>query len=63
MQTFRGDVVVGHPQFKPGSLAAADVAISPVALSAPDIAYTQEDDDAIDEYHRKTGASMVTILI
>ncbi len=30
---------------------------SPVALSAPDIAYTKEDDDVIDEYHRKTGKS------
>ncbi len=57
MQTFRGHVSVGHPQFKPGSLAATDLTTSPVALSAPDIAYTKEDDDVIDEYHRKTGKS------
>ena len=57
MQSFRGDVAVGHPQLKPGSLAATDLTSSPVALSAPDISYTKEDDDAIDEYHRKTGKS------
>ncbi|KJA14517.1 GMC oxidoreductase [Hypholoma sublateritium FD-334 SS-4] len=54
MQTFRGDVAVGHPQFKPGSIAATDSATSPVPLSAPDIVYTKADNDAIDEYHRKT---------
>ncbi|KAF8164001.1 GMC oxidoreductase-domain-containing protein [Pholiota molesta] len=53
MQSFRGDVVVAHPQFKPDSNAATSLTASPVDLSAANIVYTKEDDDAIDEYHRK----------
>ncbi|KAF9478333.1 alcohol oxidase [Pholiota conissans] len=54
MQSFRGDLVVGHPEFKVDSSAATSLTASPADISAPEIVYTKEDDDAIDEYHRKT---------
>lgn len=55
LKYYRGDLVTAHPQFKPGSAAAPNLVASPVALSAPDIVYSPEDDEAIDEYTRKTG--------
>ncbi|KAF8972163.1 GMC oxidoreductase-domain-containing protein [Flammula alnicola] len=54
MKYFCGDLELGHPQFKPGSNAATNLTASPVDLAAPNIVYTKEDDDAIDEYHRQT---------
>lgn len=62
LRSFRGDLVVGHPQFKPDSNAATSLTASPVDLSAPNIIYTKEDDDAIDEYHRKAGQSWNSLL-
>lgn len=57
MKYFRGYLEVGHPQFPAGSAAATDKEKAPVPLDASKIAYTKEDDDAIDEYHRQTGSS------
>lgn len=52
MPSYRGEVTVCHPCFPEGSAAACGEASGPVALDAPDIVYTAEDDEAIDEFHR-----------
>jgi alcohol oxidase len=54
MKFFRGELEVGHPQFPAGSAAATGKDKKPVPLDASPIAYTREDDDAIDEYHKRT---------
>jgi len=58
MKYYAGDEVVGHPSFKPDSKAATRQFNTPTALAAPDIIYSKEDDDAIDEYHRRTSLSI-----
>ena len=55
MELYHGDLQVGHPTFAEGSQAATQPACSPVEISAPEIVYSKEDDDAIDEYHRRSG--------
>jgi alcohol oxidase len=57
MKYYTGDVVVGHPRFKPDSKAATSQSNVPTALSASNIVYSKEDDDAIDEHHRRFGLS------
>jgi len=54
MKYYAGDVVVGHPNFKPDSKAATSQSDSPTALTASEIIYSKEDDDVIDEFHRQT---------
>jgi alcohol oxidase len=54
LKYYAGDLVVGHPNFKPGSKAATSQSNAPTALTASEIVYSKEDDDAIDEYHRRT---------
>ena len=55
MEFYRGDLQVGHPNFAEGSQAATQQAGTPVEISAPKIVYSKEDDDAIDEFHRRSG--------
>ena len=55
MELHRGDLQVGHPTFAEGSQAATQAAGTPVEISASKIVYSKEDDDAIDEFHRRTG--------
>ena len=55
MEFYRGDPQGGHPTFPEGSQAAIQLTDSPVEISAPKIVYSKEDDDAIDEFHRRTG--------
>jgi alcohol oxidase len=55
MEFYRGDVQVGHPNFPEGSQAATQPAGTPVEISTSKIVYSKEDDDAIDEFHRRTG--------
>ncbi|KAG1799809.1 uncharacterized protein HD556DRAFT_1439462 [Suillus plorans] len=52
MDSYRGEVAAGHPDFPEGSAAACREASGPVDLNAPDIVYTAEDDEAIDRFHR-----------
>ena len=61
MEFYRGDLQVGHPTFAEGSQAATQLAGTgtPVETSAPKIIYSKEDDDAIDEFHRRTGSYIV----
>ncbi|KAF8972162.1 GMC oxidoreductase-domain-containing protein [Flammula alnicola] len=54
MKYFRGELVVGHPQFSKNSPAVSGNETGPVPLNAPYIQYTEEDDKAIDEYHKQT---------
>ena len=56
MEFYRGELQVGHPNFAQGSQAATHPADTPVEISASKIVYSKEDDDAIDEYHRRTGS-------
>ena len=60
MEFYRGDLEMGHPTFAEGSQAATKSASTPVEISAPKIVYSKEDDDAIDEYHRRTGSYYIT---
>ena len=53
---YLGDVQVGHPAFPEGSQAATQPTGTPVEISASKIVYSKEDDDAIDEYHRRAGS-------
>jgi alcohol oxidase len=55
MEFYRGDLEIGHPTFAKGSQAATQKAGTPVEISAPKIVYSKEDNDAIDEFHRRTG--------
>ena len=55
MEFYRGDLQVGHPTFAEGSQAATHLTGVPVEISAPKIVYSKDDDDAIDEFHRRTG--------
>jgi alcohol oxidase len=56
MEFYRGEVQVEHPTFAEGSQAATHATGTPVDISAPKIFYSKEDDDAIDEFHRRTGS-------
>ncbi|KAF7344913.1 Alcohol oxidase [Mycena venus] len=52
MDCYRGETIVGHPQFPGGSEAKCGAAAGPVELSAPEIQYTESDNEAIDAFHR-----------
>ena len=56
MEFYRGDLKVGHPNFGEGSQAATQQTGTPVETSAAKIVYSKEDDDAIDEFHRRSGS-------
>ena len=56
MEFYRGEVPVEHPSFAEGSQAATHATSTPVEISSPKIVYSKEDDDAIDEFHRRTGS-------
>jgi alcohol oxidase len=56
MEFYRGDLQAGHPSFAEGSQAVTQLAGVPAEISAPKIVYSKEDDDAIDEFHRRSGS-------
>ena len=56
MEFYRGEIQVEHPTFAEGSKAATHATAAPVQISAPKIHYSKEDDEAIDEFHRRTGS-------
>ncbi|KAJ7261758.1 alcohol oxidase-like protein [Mycena haematopus] len=51
-ESYRGEFAPEHPQFAAGSAAVCGPADGPVPISAPDIVYSAEDDEAIDQFHR-----------
>lgn len=56
MDVYQGEFVgPGHPAFPPGSPAAIGQSSGPVPIDAPDIEYSDKDDDAIDIYCRRVG--------
>ncbi|KAH9481243.1 Alcohol oxidase [Psilocybe cubensis] len=54
---YAGDVVAIHPNFKETSEAKPKASSAPASLTDADIVYSKEDDEAIDEYHRKRAES------
>ena len=56
---YRGDLEIGHPTFAKGSQAVTQQSGTPTEISASKIVYSKEDDDAIDEFHRRTGSYSV----
>ncbi len=56
MGVYRGPLAPAHPQFAAGSPAAAALAENgPVALDAPKITYSKEDDEVIEANIRNFG--------
>ena len=55
MPAYRGEVLPYHPTFPPGSPAACKETIDPVPMDAPDIVYSDADDEAIVKFNRDTG--------
>lgn len=59
MDSYRGELAAGHPEFPAGSQAALKITASgPDPIDSPKIVYTAEDDAAIDEFHRNTGSPL-----
>ncbi|KAK7436182.1 hypothetical protein VKT23_019258 [Stygiomarasmius scandens] len=58
MGIYRGEIPNCHPKFPEGSAAAVKGECDgPVPADAPDVEYTEEDDKAIDNFHRDTAAT------
>ncbi|KAM6500141.1 GMC oxidoreductase domain containing protein [Amanita muscaria] len=57
MKMYRGEHASGHPKFSQGSAAECKVADGPVDIDTPDIAYSNDDDEAIDQYHKEIVAT------
>lgn len=55
MPSYRGEYVSGHPSFNSTSTAATAPRDGPYSITAPDILYSEEDDAAIDDFHREMG--------
>ncbi|PCH43098.1 GMC oxidoreductase [Wolfiporia cocos MD-104 SS10] len=53
MHLYRGEFLPSHPTFPEGSKAKCHDNVRPVPVSAPEIEYTAEDNEAIDNYTRK----------
>ncbi|KAF8338387.1 GMC oxidoreductase-domain-containing protein [Amanita rubescens] len=53
MKSYRGENASAHPKFLAGSAAEAKYLEGPVDIGAADIAYSKEDDEAIDRFHRE----------
>ncbi|KAH9921137.1 GMC oxidoreductase-domain-containing protein [Fomitopsis serialis] len=53
MPLYCGEYLPSHPQFPEGSQASCSSDGGPVAMDAPLLQYTSEDDQAIDEYSRR----------
>ncbi|OBZ66993.1 Alcohol oxidase [Grifola frondosa] len=57
MACYRGDYAAGHPAFPEGSAAAPQKRDRPFDIDEPDIAYSPEDEQAIEEYLKATVAT------
>lgn len=67
MASYKGEFAVNNPAFPAGSAAAIPTHtgddLRPVAIDAPDIVYTVEDDKAIDEYLRAQSECLSIIFV
>lgn len=61
MPSYRGEVAAYHPKFPAGSPAAVKERDIPVSATAPDIMYSDADNEAICKYHRDTGESSLFV--
>lgn len=57
MKSYRGEYPSSHPKFPIGTVAEAKCSEGPVVIDCPDIAYSNEDDEAIDQFHRETAST------
>lgn len=55
MKFYRGEILSSHPKFPKGSAAETQSSAMPVDITAPDLVYTKEDDEAIDLFMREIG--------
>ena len=60
MPSYRGEVPAYHSKFPAGSPAAVKERDLPVSTTAPDIVYSDADNEAISKYHRDTGESSLS---
>ena len=58
MKSYRGEHSSSHPKFPIGSVAEAKYSEGPVDIDCLDIAYSKEDDEAIDQFHRETASTI-----
>ncbi|KAJ7452728.1 GMC oxidoreductase-domain-containing protein [Mycena galericulata] len=54
MDSYRGEYAPGHPKFPEGSPLVCRETEGTVDVSAPEMKYTAEDDEAIDAFHRES---------
>ncbi|KAH9920880.1 alcohol oxidase-like protein [Epithele typhae] len=54
MPCYRGELVGAHPVFAPAATPRAQAHDGPVPMDAPDLAYSAEDDRAVEEWVRAT---------
>lgn len=59
---YRGELGLVHPTFPPESEAITKVVDGPVTIDTPDITYTSEDDQAIDDFHRQHGEFLLDVF-
>ncbi|KAG9316077.1 GMC oxidoreductase-domain-containing protein [Chiua virens] len=52
MPAYRGEVAAYHPKFPAGSPAACKETDSPIPMDAPDIVYSEADNEAIVNFNR-----------
>jgi len=57
MPAYRGELQQRHPDFPVGSKAACRETDGPIAIDAPDLVYSAEDDQAIEKFHREVVTS------
>ncbi|EIW82898.1 FAD/NAD(P)-binding domain-containing protein, partial [Coniophora puteana RWD-64-598 SS2] len=62
MPAYRGEVQQRQPVFPPNSQAACKETGGPVVIDAPDIVYSEEDNKAIEAFHRGHGKQIVVVL-
>lgn len=56
MEFYRGECQARHPTFAGSSQAAIQLVGTPMEISASEMVYSKEDDDAIDEFYRRIGS-------
>jgi len=58
MKSYRGEYSPVHPKFPAGSAAETKYSEGPVEIDSPDIVYSKEDDEVIDQFHRETASTI-----
>jgi alcohol oxidase len=62
MPSFRGEVKSLHPSFPMGSAAGIlEKSEGPISFDSPRIAYTPEDDAAVEKYTREFGIGLIPL--